>query len=215
MRILVAAVLCSAGVASVAAAQVSATVGMAASRVTYDGFLATNAGVFGSTVRFDSRRFSLATQGNWTEFESGNSVLQGTVGAAWLAARRSSWRLELSGSGGVSRYATDPATGHLRGGLRFHVNGAESGGWLGVSAGRLSDSGGRPVSLAAAAWMAKNGLALLGTATASWVRNESYLDLSGGVRWSAGPADVELRLNLRPVSQTRGTVGDAVLGGWG
>ncbi len=59
-----------------AAAQTVGSLGVGASYIKYDGFLASGAAVVAPSLRFDSRRVSLAGQGSWAVFESGNVLGQ-------------------------------------------------------------------------------------------------------------------------------------------
>lgn len=184
--------------------------------IRYDGFLTSSAAVLTPGVRFDSPRLSLAGQGSWTLFESGNDVLQGTVAGAWLAGSARTWRVELSGSGGASRYAAEPPSGHLLGGARFHLVGQRSGGWLGAAAGTMF--GGRaagPAEVSLAGWTVTGGMALVGAATHTWLDGDRYLDLAGGLRWTARGVEVEARVGVRPWSESRERAGDPVPGVFG
>ncbi len=192
------------------------TLGVGGSVIRFDGFLTSSAATLSPAVRFDSPRLSLAGQGSWTVFESGNDVLQGTVGGAWLAGSARTWRLELSGSGGASRYATEPAAGHLLGGARFHLVGRRSGGWLGAGAGAtFGDRAAGPVEVSLAGWTVTGQVALVGAATHTWLDGDRYLDLLGALRWTARGVEVEGRLGVRPWSESPERAGDPVTGVFG
>lgn len=168
-------------------------------------------------LRFDASRFSLAGQGGWTLFESGNQVVQGSAAAAWQAIARGAWRLELAGSAGASQYADQSPTSHLLGGARVHVHRQTVGGWVGLTTGRTWDDGpdNQPVELSLAGWSVRDRLAVVGSFT--WTRrgDEQYTDLLGAVRWTSPVLELEARLGVRPWTRTDGAVGDAITGGYG
>jgi hypothetical protein len=198
-----------------AAAQTVGSVGVGASYIKYDGFLASGAAVVAPSLRFDSRRVSLAGQGSWAVFESGNEVLQGTAALGFLAARSDRWRLELSAAGGVSKYADEAGTGHLLGGARVHLTGRRTGAWIGATMGRTSGlEAVTPIEATVAGWSVRRRWSLLGGATVTWLGPDRFLDLTGTIRWS-GPVELEARLGLRPWSQTTGGVGDPITGAFG
>lgn len=199
--LLIAAWLLSIG--SPLAGQTEGTLGLGASLVEYDGFLASGAVVFAPALRFDSPRLSLAGQGSWTVFESGHGLLQGTASAVWLTGSRGSWRLELSGSAGASEYAAERVAGHLLGGARLHVfaTSSSTGGWIGVNAGKsFGGPTGVPVEVAVAGWSVRNRLALVGSVTTTWQGRFRHLDLTGAVRWTGGSLELDARAGVRSSS---------------
>jgi hypothetical protein len=183
------------------AGQTEGTLGLGASLVEYDGFLASGAVVLAPALRFDSPRLSFASQGSWTVFESGRGVIQGSAAAGWLAGSSGSWRLEMSGSAGAAQYAGSDVTGHLLAGARLHrfAPSAKAGGWIGVNAGEsFGEPSGTPVELAVAGWSVRNRLALVGTATTTWQGRIRYLDLAGAARWTSPKLELEARAGARP-----------------
>ncbi len=198
------------------AAQTVGALSLGASFIEYDGFLRSGAAVLAPALRFDSPRFTMGGQGSWTVFESGNGVLQGTVAAAWLGPVRQWWRLEVSGSGGASKYAAEPGTGHLLGAARLHFFGTGSGGWVGASTGASLGGGSAvPLEVSAAGWTGWDRVVVVGTVTATSLGPERHLDLVGAVRWSGSRFDVEARVGARPWTRSPGGAGDAVPGGYG
>jgi len=153
------------------AAQPAGSLGVGASLVQYDGFLASGAAVLAPAIRFDTPRFSFAGQGSWTVFESGNGVLQGNVAGGWLVGSRDGWRLELSGSAGAAQYADESSTGHALGGARFHVFGTAVGGWLGATTGAgFGSATGTPLEITAAGWSVRRRTARLSRRTSRRAR---------------------------------------------
>ena len=186
------------------------------SRIEYDGFLASGAGVLAPAIRFDSRRLSFGGQGSWTVFESGNTVLQGTAAAAWLARASGAWRLELSGSTGISQYADEPLEGHFLIGGRVHAFAATTGGWLGLTTGAASgDREGMPVEAVVAGWSVFNRVSLVGSVTGTVHGSLRYVDLLGALRWTASRVLLEARAGLRPYFQDVEIPSDEQEGGYG
>ena len=179
------------------AAQVSGGVDIGVSLVEYEGFLDSGAVVVAPLVRFDSPRLSLAGQGSWTVFESGNDVIQGTAAAAWLIGQRGSPRLELLGALGASRYRAEPSTGYLVAGLRAHLFRTTSGGWIGASAATSSEIAGVPLELAASGWLVRSRFTLVGTLTTVLRDEVRQLDVVGAVRWN-GWVELEAKIGARP-----------------
>ncbi|MFN0181496.1 MAG: hypothetical protein ACKVZ0_22020 [Gemmatimonadales bacterium] len=198
-----------------AAAQAIGSLGVGASYIRYDGFLASGAAVVAPGLRFDSRRVSVAGQGSWAVFESGNQVLQGTAALGFLAATSDRWRLELSTAAGVSKYASEASTGHLLGGARVHLTGRHAGAWVGATIGRTSGAvASAPIEAMVAGWSVRRRWSLLGSATVTGIGADRFLDLAGTIRWN-GPIEVEARLGVRPWSRTGGNVGDPITGAFG
>ena len=181
-----------------AVAQTAGSVDVGGSVVEYDGFLASGAAVLSPSFRFDSRAFSIGGQGSWTLFESGSSIFQGSLAAAWVAASKGSLRLELSGSAGASAYRNEQSSGHLLGGARVHFLGKSSGAWIGAAAGRSYGAAGVPLELAGAAWSVKSRVTFLGTVTATLHDQIRYVDFLGAVRWAGPRLELEARLGARP-----------------
>lgn len=186
------------------------------SRIEYDGFLASGAAVLAPAIRFDSRRLSFGGQGSWTVFESGNTVLQGTAAAAWLARASGSFRLELSGSTGISQYADEPLEGHLLIGSRVHAFASTSGGWLGLTTGAASgDRAGIPVEAVVAGWSVLNRVSIVGSVTGTVQASLRYVDLLGALRWTASRVLLEARAGIRPYFQDEEIPSDEQEGGYG
>jgi hypothetical protein len=197
-------------------AQTSASFGVGASLIEYEGFLASGAATFNPALRVDARDIALGAQGSWTVFESGNQILQANAGAAWLSPAGNRVRLELSATGGASRYAEQPAAGNLLGRSRLHLFADRYGGWLTLSSGASFDSTTTtPLEIGIGAWSVHERFALVGTATAAWVEGSRHLELAGAARWTPGRMQLEARLGVRPWVDSPGFAGDALSGPWG
>lgn len=212
--LLVAAAMIAIG--SPAAGQAVGTLSIGASSAEYDGFLRSGAFVVSPALRFDSHRFSFASQTSWTRFESGSNVTQGNLAAGWSGQPSRRVRIELFGAAGASKYADEPGTGHLLAGGRFHLGGQQAGGWLGATAGRtVGDGTVTPRDISIAAWATRHHVSVVGTATGTWVGWQRYLDLVGAVRWTNAAAQVEARFGVRSWVQSLQRIGDAVPGSYG
>jgi hypothetical protein len=194
------------------AGQPVGTLGLGASWVEFDGFLASGAVVFAPSLQFDTPRVAVLGQASWTRFESGRGVLQADATAGWLVGSERWWRLEVSGSAGASRYAAEPGSGHLLAASRFHMFRARAGGWIGLAAGQSfgGTALGVPVEFAVAGWHVRQRWTLVGTATSTRFSGDHYLDVVGTARWAGRGVELEARLGARP--WTRSAAAGAVVG---
>jgi hypothetical protein len=196
-------------------AQTAGSVDVGGSVVEYDGFLASGAAVLAPSFRFDSRVFSIGGQGSWTLFETGSSIFQGSLAAAWVAASTGPLRLELSGSAGASTYRNEQSSGHLLGGARVHFLGKSSGAWIGAAAGRSYGAAGVPLELAGTAWSVKSRLTFLATMTATVHDQIRYLDLLGAIRWASPRLELEARVGARPWGRNFPDAEESLSGAYG
>jgi hypothetical protein len=197
-------------------AQTAATLGMGASVVEYEGFLASGAVTITPTLRYDAADLSLGIQGNWTVFESGNRIIQATAAGAWLSRPHGPWRMEVSSAAGASRYADEPGSGHAQARFRLHRASAHAGGWGGIAAGFVA-AGSRevPVQLELGGWAVRDRFIFVTTATQSWLGDERHLDLFGAARWASERVELEARAGVRPWTESDEELGDAVAGVFG
>jgi hypothetical protein len=190
---------------SPAHAQTVASLSMSGSIIEYEGFLTSGAAVLAPALRYDQRDVSFATQGSWTIFESGNGIFQATAAAGWLAPSKERWRWEVSGAGGAYRYAEAAGTGHLLGRTRLHFFAERTGGWFGVTTGAtFTHTVDVPVELAFGAWRVHDNVALLGTITGAFLRNEHHVDIAGAAKWSGRRLQLEVRAGARPWTNLEG-----------
>lgn len=172
-----------------AAAQTVGAIDAGASAVEYEGYLASGALFVNPFIRHDTQNLSLALQGSWVIFESGNHILQGTAAGGWRSPSLGGWRAELSGSGGLSSYVVSdtafPTYGHVLGRVRVHYGGRRAGGWGAAASGHsfFGDTTGTPVEIGAGAWIARDRFVIGGTVTGTWIADSSYLDMIGSLRW--------------------------------
>jgi hypothetical protein len=171
-------------------AQLHGTVDVGASSVQYDGYLAAGALYVNPTLRYNTPDLSLGLQGSGVVFETGNHILQGTVAGAWRSPRFGRWRTEVSGSGGVTSYASDeadyPTYGHGIGRLRLHYAAQRAGAWVGGAAGHsfFGENSDVPIEVGGGAWIAATDFAANGRVVHTWLGDSSYLDVSTSLRWA-------------------------------
>lgn len=113
------------------------------------------------------------------------------------------WRLELSGSSGVSAYESYPAYGHVLARARLHLAGSAMGIWAGASAGRSfsADTVLTPAQIAVGTWLARarlgGGLSIQRRSLADSV----YLDIVGSARLRDPHFELEATIGARPWSR--------------
>ena len=185
-------------VAARAPAQTAASMSMGGSIVQYEGFLTSAAATLTPAVQYDARNLSLGGQASWTVFESGNQILQVNGAAGWLSPQRDSWRFELSGAAGVSRYAQQTAASHVLARSRLHFLQPRYGTWLSAATGATVDSSTFvPVEVAVGVWTVREPLSLMASVTAVWIDTESQTDIAATARWTRGRMELEARAGVR------------------
>lgn len=191
--------------ASPLAAQAAATLDLGASAVRYDGFLGSGAAYVAPTLRFNTPRLSLGAQGTFLVFESGNRIIQGTAAGAWLAPLTPSWRVELSGSSGISAYESFPVYGHVLARARVHAVARRAGGWLGASAGRsfARDTVLTPYELSAGGWAVWDRISAGLAVHRRRLADSTYVDVIASATLRDPYFEVEATVGTRPWS--RGT----------
>lgn len=195
-------------------AQTSATLDLGASIAEYQGFLPSGAAVLATAIRHDAAAFSLGAAGSLTVFESGNEIVQGTAAGAWLlGSSRRPWRVELAGAVGASRYAAEANSGHLLARTNFHVIGERTGGWAGFTTGRsFADSTQTPLELATTVWHLYESFTFTATLAHSRLSAHHHTDLTGTMRWTRPPFELDVRGGVRPSStRATGAFGDVAL----
>jgi hypothetical protein len=192
-------------------AQTVGAIDAGVSAVEYEGYLASGAVFVNPFLRHDTPRLSLAAQGSWIVFESGNHILQGTAAGGWRSPPLGGWRAELSGSGGVSSYVVSdtafPTYGHVLGRIRLHFGGRRSGAWAGAASGHsfFGDTTGTPVEIGAGVWTARDRFVIGGTVTGTWLEDSSYVDLTGSLRWRFDWFELYGTAGLRTASEGGGS----------
>ena len=183
-------------------AQVTATTDLGFGAVRYQGFLGSAAVSVSPGIRFDSPTLSAAAQGSYLVYESGNTLIQGAGAAAWLTPSVRLVRGELSGFGGLSRYASEAVVGYGLARARLHAMTRTRGLWLGAGFGQAYTSAvtARSTELGLGAWATFPGMAVTLGATRSSAADSAYLDLAAGFRWFRGPVEISALLGVRPHS---------------
>lgn len=188
-----------------AAAQASGALDIVGTVIEYDGYLVSGAGALSPSFRYDAAGFSVGGQGTWLTFESGSEIILGNLAAGWLGPARGAWRIEAAGSMGLAKYTESDGNGHLLVRTRMHYVSDRVGGWAGISTGlTVAGNGAVPLEIAAGVWHARDRWALVGSATASWIDQERYLDLVGAARWTGERTALDLRIGARPLSSVTG-----------
>lgn len=206
-RVLALAVVYAVAGTGPCAAQVEASLEMAASFVKYDGYLASGAAALTPSVAWQSPRAALAARGTFLVFESGNTSVQGLLTAGAFSPPLGPMRVEAAAEAGASSYTTFARFSHGLARLRAHVLGGRWGAWAGPLAGTISRGGGpRGASGVAAGWWWRSPI---GALQVSWTRvavgDTAYSDLEGRARWRRGAFDVEGSAGVRVASRGGGS----------
>jgi hypothetical protein len=174
--------------------------------VHFDGFLTSGSAYVAPAFRFNSTSFTLAAQGSYVRFESGNTVLQGTGAGAWLTPAAGPLRGEIAALGGVSKYADVPTAGYALARARTHLMGRNVGTWIGGSYGRsyAATASYRVGEISAGAWAARRQLGAAVAVTWSSAADSAYLDLTGTARWAPWVVELDALLGVRAWSQGSG-----------
>ena len=154
----------------------------------YDGFLPSGAAAVSPALRWDHPQFHLDVRGTYLRFESGSRNLQGLITGSVLTPATGAWRGELGITTGASSYADYASFWHALGEARLLRVAPERGTWLGASAGRTSfGNAPRPAVIAAlGGWTRVSWIALVASASHSWVGDTSYTDLVSTARGRRG-----------------------------
>lgn len=174
------------------AAQANAAIEIAGTRVTYDGFLRSNAVTIAPSVSFVSPRASAIGAGIATFFESGSRSGVLSLDGAWRAASGRQTALEMRGSAGASFYTfSDPAV-ELLGGARVRRWNRSFGMWAGADAGavagRLTTAGVARLDLGA--WWRRRGVTVRLSATPTALGGGEFTDAIIDASWRTGRLEI-------------------------
>lgn len=203
-RAIAAVVLLSA--ARALGAQVSAVVDGGYARVTYDGFLPTNAASLSTALRIEDSRRSLTARAAALQFESGNRSAAASLNGNAFTSSYHGFRGELIGGAGLSSYRNFPQFRHLLGRTRLHYSHGQQGTWLDGGLGRnyLATARSSIRQFGTGAWLRHD----LGTISLSgmrtWTGDTSFTDAEGAVRMSQRFVDLDLSVGTRAFSQYAG-----------
>lgn len=162
-------------------AQASGSVELAAARVSYDGYLPSNAVTVAPSAVATTARSTTRLTLVGTFFESGSISTLGSLDVAWRAAARGGRALDFRALGEVSSYSLSNPGGALLAGARFSLGNRTGGGWLSADGGATS-------------WPARDRAVVRGDLGA-WRR----------VR------DARVRLSVAPLRVTARSVADAAI----
>jgi hypothetical protein len=187
-------------------AQGVATVDIGFAAVRYDGFLPSSAGSVSPAFRLERPGVLVAGRGSYLRFESGRHSLQGNLAFSAFTRPLGRVRVELSGDGGMSRYAQFAGFSHLLVGPRLHLAGRREGAWIGATFGAaaLGDVR-RPVTaFTSGSWAERFGATWLLTATLTHVGDSVYTDVEGTAHLRRGPVTFDGLLGVRGWSRGGG-----------
>jgi hypothetical protein len=188
------------------AAQTTGTVDVGVSTVSVEGFLASGAAFATPSLRFEAPNAMLAVQGTYLVFESGNTVLQGSVFGAALTPRIGRLRGEVSGTAGIGTYADFPRSGHALARGRAHAIGRGYGMWVGGTAGAtfLGPTTRSVSGVGLGAWVTPRIFTLGAHVQRTWVGDTAYLDIEGRARWTLASVEFDGSTGVRTWSRGGG-----------
>ena len=183
-------------------AQLVAVVDGGYARVTYDGFLPTNAATLSTALRLEDSRRTLAARGTVLRFESGNHSVAGAVSGNIFTSAYRGIRGEAIGTVGASTYRNFAHYGHAMGRARVHYSLGQVGTWIDGGFGRNYFSATRhPIrQFGSGAWMRHD----LGTVSLNGMRtytgDTSFTDIEGALRVTQRYVDLDMSLGARAFS---------------
>jgi hypothetical protein len=182
-------------------------------RVTYDGFLATNAGSVSGALRLEDRLGTLSARGTLLRFESGNHSLSGIVNGNIFSRAFNGFRGEALGTVGASSYRGLAHYGYVLGRSRLHWSRAHYGSWVDGTLGQNYYLGSRLGirQTGTGAWLRHDYGTLSLSAMRTWTGDTSYTDAEGALRLMQRYVDVDLSLGVRgySIGAGRGVYGEA------
>ena len=126
--------------ATPAPAQLTLSADATRATVHYDGYQRSPVWLLSPVVRLERPLVTLTGRGSFSFFPSGNESTDLVLAASLFPPSKHSWRAEISGSGGVSRYLGNN-TGYGSLGIRAHrITRAAAGIWLGASTNAVTGS---------------------------------------------------------------------------
>lgn len=168
-------------------AQAEVALEVAGTRVTYDGFLASNAVTLAPTFSFTSTRASAVGAVVATFFESGSRSSLVSFDGAWRLAAQKQTTLELRGSAGANFYTFSNAGAELLGGLRIRHWRRAVGVWAGGDVGAVGGNGESTVGrLELGAWWRGRRATLRLSALPTTLTGRDFSDITADATWRSG-----------------------------
>ena len=194
--------------ATPARAQVTLSADATRATVHYDGYQRSPVWLLSPVVRLEQPLITLVGRGNFSFFPSGNESTDLVLAASLYPPSRRSWRAEISGSAGVSRYLAIN-TGYGSFGVRAHrITRSAAGIWLGAStsavtgsteviAGRRGEAGmwarGGPLTVGVIGSLSDVAGTRYADASLQGRYTRGWLELSGGAGTRGGDETLGLR----------------------
>ena len=175
-------------------------------RVTYDGFLPTNAATLSTALRLEDSRRTLAARGALLRFESGNHSVAGVVSGNMFTSAYKGFRGEVAGAVGASTYRNFAHYGHAIGRARLHYAFGHHGTWIDGGFGRNYFSATRhPIrQIGTGAWSRHDLGTLSLNAMRTYTGDTSFTDIEGAARLTQRYVDLDMSLGTRVFSRYAG-----------
>src|SRR5581483_4564512 len=153
------------------AAQTSAALDLAATRVAYDGVPGASAFTLAPMLQVTRPLASLFAGANFWEVDGGGWSLQGSAAGSLFTPGAAGFRLEAGGSASGSTHEDGTSTGSLLGRARLHWMTGAGGVWGGGGLGRATDGLGWRATreIEAGAWLRGDPVTLLASAAPTWI----------------------------------------------
>jgi hypothetical protein len=188
-----------------AGAQLTLSADATRATVHYDGYQRSPVWLVSPVVRLEQRLLTLTGRGNLSVFESGNRSTDLMFAASLYPPSEGSWRAEITGTAGLSRYL-DINTGYGTLGARAHRIARTAGIWLGASTTGVTGST-EVISGAqgeAGAWMRTGPLAMSVVGSLTGVADIRYVDAGLQARYTRGWLELAGGLGSRGGDRTLG-----------
>lgn len=200
------------------AAQTSAALDLAATRVAYDGVPGASAFTLAPMLQVTRPLASLFAGANFWEVDGGGWSLQGSAAGSLFTPGAAGFRLEAGGSASGSTHEDGTSTGSLLGRARLHWMAGAGGVWGGGGLGRATDGLGWRATreIEAGAWLRGDPVTLLASAAPTWIGDSlRFLDAEVTVRLVRGALELAAFGGVRRWSRPGGVAADGWAGASG
>lgn len=181
-------------------AQVALSLDLAGARVTYEGFLTSNAVTVAPTYSLSTSRGRALGSGVVTFFESGSKSGLVSLDGLYRAVRRPGMALEARGSGGASWYTFADPSLELFGGARLAKWWRRSGVWAGADRGGLIGRSSEAIGVGrgdVGAWWRRSGLTARLNAMGTAMDTIDFGDVTGDLSWRLPRAELAVTGGFR------------------